>query len=73
MIDQIAPKELPCDVDPAAVAFFLWDQLTDSLVFCGWSKEDLLKEVSQTVDEALTEKAALDQEDLADAQPQGNA
>ena len=59
VLDNIAPNELPCDVDALSVAYFLWLRLTAILLACDHSVEKLVSDVRE--------------EALVDAEPEGNA
>lgn len=59
IIDSILPGELPCDVDPAGVAYSLWIRLTDILFWSGYTADDLIDDVRHA--------------QLHEAEPEGSA
>lgn len=59
IIESIMPDELPCDVDPAGVAYSIWLRLTDILFMCGYTADELIDNVRNV--------------QLHEAEPEGSA
>lgn len=55
----VHPDELPDDVNPSSVAYFLWRELIQVLFLCGYTSEELVSDVRESA--------------LHDAETEGNA
>jgi hypothetical protein len=59
VIESIEPDELPSDVDPGTVAYFLWRRLTEIMFSVGYTADELIEDVRTA--------------QLEEAEPEGSA